>query len=53
MCLGKRNEKHLTVSDPFNGSRQHALARTVVRELARFYEFQNVSIFKVNALRSR
>jgi GAF domain-containing protein len=27
------------------------LARTVVDEIARFYEFQNVSIFKVNALR--
>jgi PAS domain S-box-containing protein len=27
------------------------LARTIVRELAHFYKFQNVSIFKVNALR--
>jgi GAF domain-containing protein len=27
------------------------LARIVVEEIARFYEFQNVSIFKVNALR--
>src|ERR1700726_1208748 len=33
MCLGKKNEKHLTVSDPFNGSRQHALARTVLAKL--------------------
>src|SRR5262249_9304310 len=29
----------------------HQLARTVVDQLARFYQFQNVSIFKVNALR--
>ena len=27
------------------------VAETVVRELAKFYEFQNVSIFKINALR--
>jgi hypothetical protein len=33
MCLGKKNEKHLTVSDPFNGSRQHAFARTVLAKL--------------------
>jgi hypothetical protein len=33
MCLGKKNEKHLTVSDPFNGSQQHALARTVLAKL--------------------
>ena len=33
MCLGKKNEKHLTVSDPFNGSRQHALARTILAKL--------------------
>ena len=34
------------------GSQDHQqLARNVVKELAAFYEFQNVSIFKVNALR--
>jgi PAS domain S-box-containing protein len=34
------------------GSQDHQeLARTVVTELATFYGFQNVSIFKVNALR--
>jgi PAS domain S-box-containing protein len=29
----------------------HQVAETVVKELAKFYQFQNVSIFKVNALR--
>jgi PAS domain S-box-containing protein len=36
------------------GSQDHReLARTVVEALAAFYQFQNVSIFKVNALRAR
>ena len=52
--LREHEERHF-VSDLLKqisaGNDHRKLAKTIVHELAAFYKFQNVSIFKVNALR--